>query len=132
MRNRENAYIPCVITDHVAKVRCESQIDDKATGDSVEAINCVQKLLALGLSAEEIKSLDVEESVLEAVCGGPEVEGEDVEPEWDTDFAVELISRHLQDLDLELEMLAMRRKALRRRTRVLEKLVQILRDHKTS
>jgi len=128
--SRKTEYIPCVIRDNVMKV-CTCRLEDDSSPEfSVKKVDHVQKLRALGLSADEIKNLDLEESILDAACGPLKEDVNNVGPEWDIDVAMDLISRQMQDLNLELEMLGMRRKALRRRTRVLGKLIQILQEQK--
>jgi hypothetical protein len=106
-------------------------IDSASAGlEDCKVVESVRKLMALGLSADEIEYLDIRQPMLQAICEYARLEDCDTQTGGLTAGAVDTTLRaiddHIHNLDLEIEMLTLRGRALKRRTRVLEKLARSL------
>lgn len=90
----------------------------------------VRQLMALGLSTDEIEELDIRQPMLQAIC---ETAGLDDLGRDRSDRAMEaveatlkVVSDEVQKLDMELEMLSLRKRALLRRSQILTKIADSL------
>ena len=90
----------------------------------------MRKLMALGLSAEEIEDLDIGQPMLQAICEYARLDETSGDPTSQSANPVgttlRLIDDQIHSLDMEIEMLGMRKQALERRTGVLQKLARSL------
>lgn len=132
MDAREEQPALCVIRD--SAIRCARNVGlvDDSTDDPAECrvVRSLMQLMALGLSAEEIGELDVCQPTLQAVC---EYARLDSRGDDDPEEAVEAVRATIQavederrQLDLRIEMLVIRKRALARRARVLGKIARLL------
>lgn len=129
--------MPCVVRDSATSyARRAGLIDKDSEGpQDCRVIDSVRKLLALGLSTEEIEDLDIRQPMLQAVCEYARLEHDESESAEKVAEAVgmtlSVISEQVRNLDLEIEMLNLRRKALHKRTQVLTKLARSLSSERT-
>ncbi len=123
MKKNHDTSTDCVVRDDA--IRYSSQSPEDCT-----VIESVKKLMALGLSAREIEELDIRQSTLQAICELARLEGDEADATGKASDAIAATLRAIGDqvnnLDLEIEMLKLRKGALRRRTTVLEKLAKSL------
>jgi hypothetical protein len=123
---------PCVITDSAINYAKRTGLIDSSSADleDCKLVESVRKLMALGLSAEEIEDLDIRQPMLQAICEYARLDETDGHPGERAADAVDttlhVIDDQIHNLDLEIEMLNLRKKALKRRTRVLGKLARSL------
>lgn len=104
----------------IGLIAMPSQGEECAVGD------LVRQLMAMGLSMEEIHDLDIRQPMLQAICEYAKIDenGRD-----DTEKAVsaieatlKVINDEIRQLDIELEMLNLRKRALMRRVQVIRKI----------
>ena len=111
-------------------------IDSPGHPEACKVIEPVRKLMAFGLSVEEIEYLHIRQPMLQAVCEYARLDDRGENPEGRAADAVEatlkVIGDQIHNLDLEIQMLSLRRRALMRRTRVLEKLARSLGNRDSS
>lgn len=92
----------------------------------------MKQLMAMGLSKEEIEELDIRQPMLQAIIEYIQLEQTDLDKSEQTAAAVKatlkVISDEMHKLDLELEMLNLRKRALLRRMHVLEKITRSMED----
>jgi len=137
LSKRRSNSMPCVVRDSATSyARCAGLIDKDSEGpQDCRVIDSVRKLLALGLSTEEIEDLDIRQPMLQAVCEYARLEHDESESAEKVAEAVgmtlSVISEQVRNLDLEIEMLNLRRKALHKRTQVLTKLARSLSSERT-
>lgn len=131
MKHDNDNSAPCVIRQSaMSYARRAGLIDSSSDPEEFKVIESVRKLMALGLSAEEIEDLDIRQPMLQAICEFARLD--DKGPDTGTraagvvDATLKVIDDQIHNLDLEIQMLNLRRRALRRRTRVLEKLARSL------
>jgi hypothetical protein len=98
--------------------------------EDCKVIEPMRRLLALGLSAEEIEDLDIRQPMLQSICEYARLDDSDRDTYAKAldavNATVKVIVDQIGDLDLESEMLALRKKALKRRMRVLQRLARAL------
>ena len=132
MKTRGDQSTPCVIGENAINYARRAGLVDTSPSDpeGCEVIESVRKLMALGLSAEEIEDLDIRQPMLQAICEYARLDEHSDDPASQAADAVDttlrLIEDQIHNLDLEIEMLSMRKQALKRRTRVLRKLARSL------
>ncbi len=132
MAIRKNASTPCVIRESAINYAKRAGLIGECATELEECriIDSVRKLLALGLSTQEIEDLDIRQPMLRAVCEFARLDAADSQDSGKAAEAVKttlrVISDQMRNLDMEIEMLNLRRDALQRRTHVLEKLAAAL------
>lgn len=96
------------------------------TPEECRVVDSVRRLMAMGLSMEEIQELDIRQPMLQAIFEYAQLDVEDRDQSERAFAAVEatirVVADEMQKLDLELEMLNMRKRALTRRSQVLRKI----------
>jgi hypothetical protein len=131
VKNDRDGSTNCVISEGaIGYVRRAGLVDSTETLTDCVVIESVRKLMALGLSAKEIEDLDIRQPTLQAICelarlddegsGGPAKVTDALEA------TLKVIGDQVRDLDMEIEMLKMRKSALKRRTLALQKLTKSL------
>lgn len=97
-------------------------------------VDSVMQLIALGLSVEEIESLDISRPTLQAIleyverqktCRTRITSGDAAHHTAETLSAVE---DELKSLEMEMEMLSLRKRSLLKRSKVLNKVLSILKS----
>jgi len=94
-------------------------------------VQSMGKVLALGLSAKEVEELDVKLPMLRAICEYARLDPDQGLSECAVeavDATLKVIAEQINNLDMEIEMLRMRKSALKKRTKALEKLAASLRE----
>ncbi len=110
-------------------VRDSSPAEPKAGPQDCEIVDSVWRLMSLGLSAGEIRELGMAEGALEALCEYARLDGLDREkPGEVVGAALGTLVAETRKVDLELEMLSLRKRALRKRAKLLHKLADMLRE----
>ena len=131
-RAKTDMTFPCVVTESALRYAHRAGLIDDSTIDAKDCrvVESVRRLLALGLSTKEIDDLDIREPMLQTVCEFARLDSSDTRSAERAADAVEatlkVISEQIRSIDLEMEMLNMRKRALVRRTRALEKLARSL------
>lgn len=134
MKKSKPSAIDCAISEAAGKYVSRSGI----AGETADLKGCgsiepLRKLLALGLDADEIDALDIRQPLLQEICDCAEREKDDRDPSDRMLDAVnatlKVISDQLQGIDLEVRMLNLRKKALKRRSGILERLGQSLANY---
>ncbi len=132
-REEKNYSTPCVIRDSaMAYARRIGLMQDSTPGlEDCRIVESVRRLLALGLSTDEIDDLDIRQPMLQTVCEYARLD--DCSHRADRAASavratLKVINEQIRNIDLEIEMLDLRKRALEKRTRVLEKLAASLRD----
>ena len=132
MNTRKNTSTPCVIRDSAMRYARRAGLLDNSTSDleDCRVMESVRQLMALGLSTDEIEELDIRQPMLQAIC---ETAGLDDLGRDRSDRAMEavevnlkVVSDEVQKLDMELEMLSLRKRALLRRSQILTKIADSL------
>lgn len=136
MKDKSNPPTPCVIRDSAISYARRAGLlgDSTSAPEECQVIESVRKLLALGLSAEDIEDLDVRQPMLQAICEYARLDDGAVAVDHSPEAAtstLNLIEDQVHNLELEIQMLNLRRRALRRRLRVLDKLAQSLKIDET-
>jgi hypothetical protein len=132
MKSKKTTHTPCVIRDSAVNCAVRAGLVDNHTADleDCSVIEPVRKLFALGLSPDEIEDLDIQEPMLQAICEYARLDEDDraaAERAADAvNGTLKAIADQIQNIDLEIEMLNLRKKALKRRNRVLLKLARAL------
>ncbi len=123
---------PCVVVRGAVNFARRAGLVESSNGDLEECkvIESVRRLIAMGLSAEEIAELDIRQPMLQAVVEYAQLDQEDRDGSEramaSVDATLRVVGDEIQKLNLELQMLKMRKKALQRRTRVLRKIAASL------
>lgn len=132
MNARTNRSARSVIRDSAIRyARRAGLIDSSAVDfDDCRVADSVKQLMALGLSADEIDMLDIRQPMLQAICERTRQEDAGCDRSRRMADAVEttlqVVNDETRKLDLEFEMLALRKSALMRRTMALRKIAQRL------
>ncbi len=132
MNTRNNDPMPCVVAQGVVNFARRAGLVESSNGDFEECkvIESVRQLIAMGLSADEIEELDIRQPMLQAVIEYAQLDQEDCNRSERAmaaiDATLRVVGDEIQKLNLELQMLKMRKKALQRRTRVLRKIADSL------
>ena len=127
MINKTDISTHCVIRDNSSRP-CLTEA--KGEPRDCEIVDSVQKLMSLGLSEGEIKELGMAECALEALCEYARldeiIDGD--RPGDVVDAALRTLTEETHKVDLELEMLSLRKRALTKRAKLLHKLAGMLQD----
>ncbi|MCL5105107.1 MAG: hypothetical protein M1133_13470 [Armatimonadetes bacterium] len=132
MKPKKDTSAVCVVRASVVNQVDAAIISDHSTDelDECTVIESMRKLMALGLSAREIEELDIRQPTLQAICEYARFDEpgrNDSERASDMVGAtLNIIGDQMRSLDLEIEMLNLRKRALKRRTQILEKLSRAL------
>lgn len=132
MKHHDDKSTPCVIRQSaMSYARCAGLIDSSGTDpEECRIVESVRKLMALGLSGEEIEDLDIRQPMLQAICEYARLDDQDRGSSGRVadvvDAALKVIGDEMHNLELEIQMLNLRKRALKRRARVLEKLARSL------
>lgn len=134
MKSPRNTSASCIVRDpNMGPLGRAGSYNDESEVREFKVIDCVRTLTALGLSAREIKDLDAREPMLRALSEYSELNMTDSEIREHTARVIATTLRavgdQIQDLDIELEMLSLRHRALKRRSRILEKLAGSLEEN---
>lgn len=113
----------CVIRDAL-RAR-ESQRPD-CDPNGLETLESMRRLVALGMTAGEIKELDLDRRTLQAICEYARLEDDRRSSAEAVDAALKTLKQEMQACEIEQEMLKMRRRALSRREHLLRKLAGLL------
>lgn len=132
MKPRKDKSAACVVRSSAVNQADPAGMLNNPASEMGECtiIEPMRKLMALGLSAREIEELDIRQPTLQAIC---EYARPDESNKSDSERAADMvdatlgsIGRQMRSLDIEIEMLNLRKRALKRRTQILEKLVRAL------
>lgn len=127
MVNKNDISTHCVVRDssHTPGV---TETQGRPRGCQI--VDSVQRLMSLGLSEGEIEKLGVAENDLEALCEYARlneiVDGD--KPHEAVGSALETLADETRKVDLELEMLKLRKRALSKRGKLLHKLSDMLQE----
>lgn len=102
----------------------------KAGPEDCRIVDSAQRLMALGLAAVEIEGVGIPEAALQAMCEYARLDGNNSsqQPTELVGTALETLSHETRKVDMELEMLRLRKRALTKRSRLLHKLAGMLQD----
>lgn len=122
MKKRKPMPVDCVIGEAVNNyVLREGAIDPTTGPKSLGQMAPLKKLLALGLSADEAQEIDRYAHLPRSLA-----ETEDDDPTDKTlaavDSTLKVVAEQIANIDLEVQMLHLRKKALKRRAGILERL----------
>lgn len=122
MAKRNDLSAHCVIRD-------SSSAEVHGIAEDCRILESVQKLMSLGLSAREIR-LGLAEGTVEALCEYARLDGfsEGDQPGEVVGQALGTLLDETRRVDLELEMLGLRKRALSKRAKLLHKLADMLRE----
>lgn len=127
MANKKDTSAHCVVRDSSPE---SSSAGANSEPRDCEIVDSVQKLMSFGLSAGEIEQLGMADIDLEALCEyarlGHIADGD--RPDEAVGSALETLAEETHKVDLELEMLGLRKRALTKRAKLLHKLSGMLRD----
>jgi hypothetical protein len=131
MMKRKPPPIDCVIGEAVNNFVLQAGIaNGVACPEELGQMASLRKLLAIGLTAEEAEELDIRQPLLQSVREYARLDDETGDPSERTLQAVnatlKVIADQVQNIELEVQMLNLRKKALKRRARILEKLSESL------
>ena len=120
----------CVVRESAASYLRRTGLIPDSPLEDCRVIEPMRRLLALGLSAEEIEDLDIRQPMLQSICEYARLDESDrdtYEKALDAvNATVRVIGDQIADLDLETEMLTLRKNALERRMKVLQRLARAL------
>lgn len=118
----------CVVNDSGAR-----QLKAGSGPQACKVVDTARRLMTLGLSAGEIEELGMDQPALRAICEYARLDGVGSQPAPDAVSAtLSTLAEELRKVDLELEMLGMRKRALTSRSKLLQKLAQTLEQRETS
>lgn len=127
MANNKDVSTHCVVRDSSSR---SCLVDTKGGPRDCEIVDSVQRLMSLGLSASEIKELGMAEGAVEALCEYARldeiVDGD--RPGEVVDAALGTLAEETHKVDLELEMMGLRKRALTKRAKLLHKLAGMLQE----
>jgi len=132
VNTRNSDSTPCIVAQGAVNFARRAGLVDSSKGDPEECkvVESVRQLIAMGLSADEIEELDIRQPMLQAVIEYAQLDQEYCDRSERAmaaiDATLRVVGDEIQKLDLELQMLKMRKKALQRRTRVLRKIADSL------
>ncbi len=92
-------------------------------------LGSVQKLMQLGLSMKDIEALDTCEPSLEHIWEFASSRDDNNDPLYAAEaisITIDAIEEQIQNLDVELHMLNLRKQAIRKREKLLRKILKIL------
>ncbi|MHB9037185.1 MAG: hypothetical protein ACYC64_10990 [Armatimonadota bacterium] len=134
MKEKRTISTPCIVRAQDAD---HSEFGGISEGDSGELRECriidsVRKLMALGPSVNGSERLEMCQPVVEAICEYARLDSSEIDGAETVAGVVEatikVINDQLSGIDIETEMLRLRKRALKRRMRILEKLAASLKS----
>lgn len=134
MNSQENASARCRVSQTATGFARRAGLIDGSKDDpeGFKVVESVKQLMAMGLSIEDIEELDIRQPMLQAIFEYMRLEEADRDKSERTAAAIEatlkVISDEMHKLDMELEMLNMRKSALLRRIDVLHKIARSMED----
>lgn len=127
MRKRNDVSAHCVVRDN----RRKPYNTEMRTGPrNCRILDSVQRVMALGLSAVAIEDAGMSEATLQALCEYARLD-EKLDFQHPTelvDVALDTLAQETHKVDVEIEMLRLRKRALTKRARLLHKLAAMLRE----
>ncbi|MCE5198700.1 MAG: hypothetical protein ABFD54_02380 [Armatimonadota bacterium] len=136
MKSRKEISTPCVVRANAADIAEQKMLvgDPGSELQQCTIVESVRKLMAFGLSMQDMDALGIREPLLQTICEYARLSGSDANmPERSdngVDATLKAVEDQLRGLDMEAEMLNLRKRALRRRIQILKKLSGSLESHK--
>lgn len=124
MAIRKSIGTSCVVNDRRGTQSPGADRDPRA----FTVVDTARRLIALGLSTDEVEELGLEEPTLRSIREYARLDDDAGQrPSADAvDAALKSLGEEMRKVDLELEMLGMRRRALTNRAKLLHKLADTL------
>jgi hypothetical protein len=130
MSKRKNPSPSCVVRESADNYLRRTGLIQDSLLEDCKVIEPMRRLLALGLSADEIEDLDIRQPMLQSICEYARLDDSDRDTHAKAldavNSTVRVIDDQVADLDLESEMLTLRKNALERRRKVLQRLARAL------
>ena len=131
MDARNNMSTSCIVMDSaMCYARRAGLINENIDEfNEIRIIESVSRLMAMGLSMDELDKLNIRESMLNAVSEIDQSDGSSCSIKQyprNLDATLEVVKEEIGKVDIELEMLGMRKKALTKRIKMLEKIARVL------
>jgi hypothetical protein len=131
MKKRKRSPMDCVIRDAVNNYVLRT---DAAVGpEELKTAAPLKQLLAMGLTAAHADQLEIGEPVLESIRELVRQDGKPADlPERSLEAVkntLRIVTEQIQGIDMEIHMLNLRKKALKRRSVILSRLEQCLSSH---
>ncbi|OFX15887.1 MAG: hypothetical protein A2Z18_02305 [Armatimonadetes bacterium RBG_16_58_9] len=135
MKKSDNNSTHCVVARGAVNFARRIGLIDSTQGDLEECqiVESVRQLMAMGLSAKEIEDLDIRQPMAQAIFDNVE-QGHNDGDNFDkaaraVDATLDVVVDETRKLDMELQMLRMRKKALEKRAKVLRKIADCLQSN---
>ena len=127
MADKNDISTHCVVRDRSPR---SCLADTKGRLEDCEIVDSVQRLMSLGVSAGEIRELGMAEGAVEALCEYARLDEsfDGDRPGKVVDMALGTLMEETRKVDLELEMLGLRKRALTKRAKLLHKLAAMLQE----
>lgn len=127
MARKNDVSTHCVVRDRSPR---SCQVETNGGPRNCEIVDSVQRLMSLGLSPDEISELGMAEGAVEALCEYARLDEilDGDKPGEVVDLALGTLVEETRRVDLELEMLGLRRRALTKRAKLLHKLAGMLQE----
>jgi hypothetical protein len=131
MDARKNIPTPCIVRDSAMRYARRAGLISESIDEfnEIQIIESVSRLMAMGLRMDELDGLNIRESMLDAISKIDQ-NGENNRSSKNSSSGVDATLRIVNDeigkVDIELEMLGMRKRALTKRVKTLEKIVRML------
>lgn len=132
MKPREDMFSLCIIRAVAPGSELPVDVNSGASHDPNECvvIRSIRKLVAVDLSEDDLSQLGLKNCMLELESESVEPGAEKMDKVQDTQgivsATIKVVEEQIRNLDLETEMLSIRKRALRRRLKVLDKLAKSL------
>ena len=134
MRINADKSMQCIVREHAMSFTHHAVLIDEASRELVEcvALEPMRKLLAMGTSSEEVDKLDITQPTLQTICEYARLNEEDGTSDATSIEAVnetlKVLNDQVQTIEMEVAMMNLRKRALKRRARILEKLADSLKE----
>lgn len=131
MDARNNMSTSCIVMDSAMCYARRAGLINENIDEfkEIRIIESVSRLMAMGLSMDELDKLNIRESMLNAVSEIDQSDGSSCSIKQyprNLDATLEVVKEEIGKVDIELEMLGMRKKALTKRIKMLEKIARVL------
>lgn len=132
MEPREDIFSLCIIKAVAPESDLPADANRDASPDPNDCvvIRSIRKLVAADLTQDDLSQLGLKDCMLELESEYVAPEADKLDRKKDTEgivsATIKVVEEQIRNLDLETEMLGIRKRALRRRLKVLEKLAKSL------
>lgn len=123
MSMKRTTPVDCVVSDTNPKTGKPANSDEPR---ACRIVDPARRMIAVGMTSGEIKELGLDESLLRTVCEYARLD-DDAGPASDAVAAtLRTLIEEIGKVDIEIEMLGLRKRALHNRAKLLRKLAAML------